>query len=307
MKKFWRIVLVVLALVGIFGLTCNVASAETSSVSDSSENTDVETEFSFQKIEQMTDEEAIKTYCKVVYDRTSWTNIEGHFLTSDEYKYLIANDFNIDNYDNRFIKKYDKRYGGSLSRYSFPVIFEGENGIELWYTTMDGTLRAEAIEGELNNGYSWDIIGDVHHTLGRYEVSLKKCLYYDIAYDSTTGCISVWEFGVKIREHYVPKNSIYAGFSGNEGFIFRNGSDVYAVRDYGCGTKVYEVRLIAHDVEFVIAADYEADGSGEFSQPLFLMKDGTVKCYCTFYSDEGTPADDASNLIDIRFEGGFNI
>ena len=82
---------------------------------------------------------------------------------------------------------------------------------------------------------------------------------------------------------------------------------MYAVRDYGCGTNIYEVRVIAHDVEFVISADYEAHDPSEFSQPLFLMKDGTVKCYCTFYSKEGTPVDDEANLIDIRFEGGFNI
>lgn len=306
MNKFWRIILVVLALVGILVFTCNAANAEEATKSISSENIGDESEFSFTKIEQMTDEEAIKAYRKAVRDHewTYWTY--GYYLEKEEYDYLEKMGFEVCYFNSKQIRKYE-RFEGFLRDLYYPIIFESENGIELWYTTNSGQVFAEALEGKLSNGYVHDGIGDANHTLSETETSLRKCMEYDIVYDCTEGTVSVWELGVKIREHIVPKNSIYGGFSRNEGFIFRKGSDVYAVRDYGCGTDEYEVRVIAHDVDFVIMSNYTADDPSEFSQPLFLMNDGTVKCYCTFYSDEGTPTDHVDNLIDIRFEGGFNI
>ena len=292
-------------LVCFFAFTCNAARAESSSVTDSSKENISTSEFSFEKIGQMTDEEAIKTYCKAVFDRSyTWARY-GHYLTADEYNYLVANGFKVDAFNDNHISRYDDKYG--FDTYHMPVIFEGENGIELWYIAGDGELWAIAVEGRLTNDYSWDIFGDVHYTESSDETVLQDCLFYKTVYNAADGTVSVWEFGAKTREHSVPENSIYAGFSGKEGFIFRSGSDVYAVRDYGCSTRDYGVCVIAHNVEFVIDADYEAGNPDEFSQPLFLMKDGTIKCYCTFYSDEGTPVDDESNLFDVRFEGGFNI
>lgn len=306
MKKFWAIALVVLTMVCMLGTTCTAASAETSATTNSSAVFSMQDQYSFEKIEEMTDSEAIKTYCKAVYYRISQYGFSGMYLTVDEYNYLIDNDFYVNDFDNQHIQKFDTRTGGLLNCY-FPAIFEGTNGIELWYTDSNGVLRAIALEGKLTNNLTWNVFGDAHHMLESNETILTNCGYFETVYNSQTGEISVWEHGVKIREHIIPKNSIYAGFSSNEGFIFRSGSDVYAVRDYCCGTDIYEVRVIAHNVEFVITADYEADDPSEFSQPLFLMKDGTVKCYCTFYSEDGTPVDDEDNLIDIRFEGGFNI
>lgn len=306
MKKFWAIVLVVLTMVCMVGTTCSAASAESSSVTNASVNTNAQQQYSFDKIGELADDEAIKVYCKAVYYRISKSCLDGLYLTVDEYNYLIDNNFYVDNYDNRYIQKFDSKTGGLLNCY-FPVIFEGINGIELWYTDSEGTLRAKALEGKLTNDRTWNVFGDAHHTLEQNETILTNCGYFETVYNSYTGTVSVWEHGVKIREHIIPKQSIYAGFSSNEGYIFRNGSDVYAVRDYRCGTDTYEVRVIAHNVEFVITADYEADDPTEFSQPLFYMKDGSVKCYCTFYSENGTPIDDETNLIDIRFEGGFNI
>ncbi len=305
MNKFWRIILVVLALVGILVFTCNAANAEETR-SISSENIVEEGEFSFPKIGQMTDEEAIKTYYKAVRDHVWKYNIYGYYLEKEEYEYLEKKGFEMSYYNSCLIHKYE-RLEDCLRDFYKPILFEGENGIELWYITNSGMLFAEALEGKLSNGRVQYVIGDVNHTLSEMEISLIKCMEYDIVYDIVEGTVSVWELGVKIREHNIPKNSIYGGFSRNEGFIFRKGSDVYAVRDYGCGTDIYEVQVIAHDVEFVIMSDYAAHDPSEFSQPLFLMKDGTVKCYCTFYSDEGTPVDHVDNLIDIRFEGGFNI
>lgn len=304
MKKICNVLVLALVLVGLFTFTCNVASAETSSKTDSS---DMQMEYSFPTISELTDDEVLKTYWNEVYEKVWKKGLDGSFLTADEYKYLTANDFHIYDFEGQYIGKYDTK-SGTLSKGFFPVVFESENGIELWCTDDDGDLRREAIEGELTNNYTWDLINDAHHILGEYEDILIKSPYFETVYDCTTGSVSVWEFGKKVREHFVPKYSIYAGLSGMEGYIFRKENDVYAVRDnMNWKRSVDGVEVIAHNVEFVIDADYEADDPNEFSQPLFWMKDGTVMFYCTFYSDVGIPVDDERHLIQVRFERGFNL
>lgn len=306
MKKICNVLVLALVLVGLFLITCNMASAETSSKTDSSNTSAAQVEYSFQAIENIASNEVLKTYWNAVYDRVWEAGRGGAYLTADEHNYLLDKGFHLYDFEGRYIGKFDSRTGSFRMSY-FPVVFEGQNGIELWFTDDSGNLQMKAIEGKLTNNRTWDLFEDAHHTLDQNETILTQNAFFQTVYDSTTGCISVWEFGQKIREHFVPKNSIYAGFSSVEGFIFRSGSDVYAVRDYRCDKMKFGVEVIAHNVEFVIDADYEADNPDEFSQPLFLMKDGSVMCYCTFYSEDGIPVDDERHLIQIRFEMGFNI
>lgn len=300
MKKFFRIITLVLAFTTLL-ISANVASAkEIDSTNDLSK---ILTNESF--LELSSDEKMIDSYRKEIHKRMNMMSIMGYsFVTYEEQKLLEDNGYDVIIEENMALK-YNKRHG-TIQRFYFPVLYKTQNGIEMWYVDYDGEVRVEGIVGKLSSGYVWQKRGNVHYNSNDDDV-LVSCTYYAITYDNSTGCISVWEMGNNLRKHYVPTNSIYAGKSGNEGFIFRNESDVYAVRDYGCYTHEFGVRVIAHNVEFVISTDYEADDPDTYSQPLFLMKDGTVKCYCTFYSDELSRPDDDENLIDVRFENGFNL
>lgn len=299
MKKFFRIITLVLAFTTLL-ISANVASAkEIDSTNDLSK---ILTNESF--LELSSDEKMIDSYRKEIHKRMNMSIMGYSFVTYEEQKLLEDNGYDVIIEENMALK-YNKRHG-TIQRFYFPVLYKTQNGIEMWYVDYDGEVRVEGIVGKLSSGYVWQKRGNVHYNSNDDDV-LVSCTYYAITYDNSTGCISVWEMGNNLRKHYVPTNSIYAGKSGNEGFIFRNESDVYAVRDYGCYTHEFGVRVIAHNVEFVISTDYEADDPDTYSQPLFLMKDGTVKCYCTFYSDELSRPDDDENLIDVRFENGFNL
>lgn len=300
MKKFFRIITLVLALTTLL-ISANVASAkEIDSTNGSSEDLSNECFLEFPG-----EENVIDLYRKEIHKRMNKSIMGYSFVTDEEYKLLEDNGYDVIAEENTVLK-YNKRYG-SIERFYFPVIYKTLNGIEMWYVNYDGEVRVEVITGKISSGYLWQKRGNVHYNSNDEDQVLISCTYFVITYDNSNGCISVWEMGENIRNHYIPANSIYAGKSDNEGFIFRYDSDIYAVRDYGCYTHEFGVRVIAHNVEFVISTDYEADDPDTYSQPLFLMKDGTVKCYCTFYSDEITPPDDVENLIDVRFENGFNL
>lgn len=300
MKKFFRIITLVLALITLL-ISANAASAmEIDSTNGSSEKSGNECFLEFPGEENVMD-----SYRKEICKRMNRSIMEYSFVTDEEYELLKDNGYDVIEEEN-LVLKYNKRHG-SIQRFYFPVIYKTQNGIEMWYVDYDGEVRVEVITGKISSGYIWQERGNVHYNSNNDDQVLISCTYFAITYDNSTGCISVWEVGDNIRKHYVPANSIYAGKSDNEGFIFRNDSDVYAVRDYGCYTHEFGVRVIAHNVEFVISTDYEADDPDTYSQPLFFMKDGTVKCYCTFHTDRETTPDSVENLIDVRFENGFNL
>lgn len=290
MKKFSGTLILLLFIITTFLVLTTTANAES------------DVEFSFSKVPS--DELAIETYCKEIKKRHQLEIETGSFLKNDEVKFLKSKGFNI-LVPGKIVQMYEKSYGGVAS-YEFPVIYQGSNGIELWYTNSNGELWVKAISGRLADNLTWRNYGNIHYPESEDEI-LASNWYYSILYNSQSGEVSIWIYGTLIRKHQIPKNSIYAGKSDNEGYIFRNGTDVYAVRDFGSFTEEYGVYLIAHDVKFVIVTDYKGDGTEDLSQPLFFMNNGTIKCYCTWYNDEVVPIDDESNLIDVRFEGGFNL
>ncbi len=310
MKKYSRILtLVLVILVVACGVTC-VAHAESDLSTDvptftsTNEAENLHEEFHFKRVPS--DAEADSAYYHELMRRHELEITTGSFLPDDEELFLGRLGYNV-LIPGKIVHEYDTKYG-SITAFEFPVLFEGENGVELWYTTPNGDLNAKAVVGRLSNGRSWRNYGNIHYREeNEYENVIASTMYYSIVHDSKNGVVSVWEYGKRIRMHFLPEDSIYAGFSENEGFIFRSGTDVYAVRDYGCCAEKYETCLIARNVQFVIATNYEGNGSEGLSQPLFLMTDGTVQCYCRWYLDYDVPSDDESNLVEIRFERGFNL
>ncbi len=309
MKKHCRILtLVLVVLTVVFSITC-VANAETDSVSGvptytfTNEAENILEEIRFTRVPS--DAEADSAYYHELMRRHELEITTGSFIPSDEANFLRVLGYNV-LIPGKVVHEYDTKYG-DITAYNFPVLFEGPNGVELWYTAPNGDLRAEAVVGRLSNGQSWRNYGNLHCPHDGEDEILTSNMYYTVLYDSQKGVVSVWEYGKLVRRHFLPEDSIYAGWSENEGFIFRSGTDVYAVRDYGCCAERYETCLIARNVQFVIATNYEGDGSEGLSQPLFLMTDGTIKCYCRWYLDYDLPSDDESNLVDVKFERGFNL
>lgn len=246
---------------------------------------------------------ALEEYRKEVKKRIELVEAEEDFVTDVERAYLEANGYNVLGYGAR-VDRYSEVYG-ELHSYIYPVLYKSSNGTELWSTNARGELHTVAIEGKCNNGFSSDYLGYVHHELAEGEEYAKCDASYVATYEAKTGKFSVWNFEEVISQQMVPENSVYAGFSFWEGYIFRCGTDVYAVRDYGCYSQKTEVCVIAHDVETVISADF-AMGSDDWSQPLFLMTDGTVKGYCSWYAEDDAPVDDPSHLKELRYEGGYD-
>ena len=81
-----------------------------------------------------------------------------------------------------------------------------------------------------------------------------------------------------VRSEKLPEGSVYRGYSYWAGFIFQSEDKVYSVFQ---PRAIMNTILIAEGVDTVIATDYMLT-SDAWSNPLFLMKDGSLKGYITW-------------------------
>lgn len=85
---------------------------------------------------------------------------------------------------------------------------------------------------------------------------------------------------------YVPKNSVFVGTSKVwNRLVFQKGSDIWFCEP----DRKSEPYKICSDVDYVIDVDYDLTVDAP-SEPLFMMKDGTVKAYL-YYKDGGSLVD----------------
>lgn len=202
----------------------------------------------------------------------------------------------------------DDGYGAFIPWYEFPVIFNTGDVKQLCYTDDQGMLCYVMLKRNDWRSVKYMFTDyNIHCDIDSGEILINTNPYFAITYNSEIGSVKVWMHGILIREHDIPTESIYAGLSTNEGYIFRSDNDVYAVRDYGCycvgGTE--GVNRIAQDVKLVIETDY-CLGWEECAQPLFLMTDGTVKVFYSGISESGeSEFIDLNDLYDITVDGGF--
>lgn len=98
-----------------------------------------------------------------------------------------------------------------------------------------------------------------------------------------------YSFGDIIGRITVDSEAIYCGVSEMTGFIFRKDDTVFCV-DF----KLTENKPIAENVKFVISTSY-AWNSDAWSQPLFLMNDGSIKAYVRWEEE----------LVEPQYEGGY--
>lgn len=253
------------------------------------------------------EQEAIEVYQLEVRMRDNHPYIGGYyfvpFVEVDAY-----NEYGLDYEPKDRCVFAEDGYGAFVPWYECPVLFTSGDVKQLWYTDDSGMLCKIILKSEDWRSVKFTFTDhNVHCDPTDDDVIINSNSYYAVTYNETTGSVKVWLFGLLIREHEVPTESIYAGLSGNEGYIFRSGNDVYAVRDYGCYAPEVEngVKRIAQDVKLVIETDY-CMGWEECSQPLLLMTDGTVKVYVSGISVDGTDGIvDINDLQEITNDGGF--
>ena len=181
----------------------------------------------------------------------------------------------------------------------YPVLYRYDEDLYLWATTKNGDIKVINLSNR-----DYDYIGCLHHTLVEGETLLRNSLKEKITYTPNDGAIHVWEFNKEIKSFKVPEDSVYCGLSFWEGYIFRSGSDVYALRFKTTNYESNYVVCIAHSVKTVVTADY-ALSSDPWSQPLFLMEDGTLKAYVGWNKEDGMKEDDPSLLVEPQYEGGY--
>ena len=225
------------------------------------------------------DERTIEVYRNLISEKMS----EETFLTAQERKLLEENGYTI--LSDVCISEYSDFLEKEME-YDYPILFNTEEGVELWYLNAAGTVFKKPLS---NVGEVGVAVGNVHCENGKL---IRENKTYAIAYDSESGKVSVMEFGELKAEYEVPKGAKYTGFSYAEGYIFRKGGDVYAVETILEDENTKGVLKIAENVRQVVIPDYQAD-TLEWSQPLLLMKDGSLK----YYSD--------GELYPVKQEGGY--
>lgn len=303
MKKFAVLTLALILLVTLVACGNNsvdTPAAETTNPSsdtvaeatdpiDETENSNIPSSF-----REIPSENLLEAYRNEVKYRKS----QEDYFTYEEKVFLASKGYDFDGW--RALKEYNNRYL-ELEEYYYPVVYRV--GEDILIFSSDGRLD---VEGEYSVAQEYETWEYVHNPKLAEDEELLVCDYgYSVVYNQTTGSVSGWEFGEKMAEYQVPVGSVYTGWSYWEGFIFRKDTEVYAVKDY-CyvGSEGAGVYLLAENVQQVVLADYYA-GSDEWSQPLFLMTDGSLKVYCSWYGDSNAPIGDPCHLQDITYEGGY--
>ena len=187
-------------------------------------------------------------------------------------------------------------------KYYYPVVFRDGTMLILLYSNEYGRTLIDKMHG---SGYlGGNYVGRIHNNEIDDEKVISSEINYTATYLEKTGEVKVWQFGKVIDRFSVPENSIYCGFSYFEGYIFRNGTDVYSLKAIDGHNTEGSVECIAHNVQYVIDADYNY-ASDPWCQPLFLMTDGSIKCYVGWEGNEDIP-DDPSHLCDLQYEGSYD-
>lgn len=308
MKKFSIILVITLILAAAL---CGCGNSTNDPVSDDSTSTPVTEEINlsiFPEVETSS-EDGLDLYRKEVSSRLESLKEDESFITDEEWE-AISNDWGGDLYrHDSFFTSFDSLYE-ETSKYYYPVVFRDGDALILWYTTESGSVLLEEVYGYWNDS---NYVGKLHSDSEEEEWIYSKP-DAALTYSEKTGIVTVWQFGESIDEYTgIPQGSIYCGYSNFEGYIFRSGTDVYCINTekvYNEETETLEevvyTACIAHNVKYVIDADYRAS-SDPWSQPLFIMTDGSVKVYVSWEGDADAPADDASHLVPPYHEGGIGV
>ncbi|MBR6504224.1 MAG: lipoprotein [Clostridia bacterium] len=175
-------------------------------------------------------------------------------ITADTEKY----DFTIGDYTCWLSKNESRLYNPRLLE-DGSIIYIDERG----YLAVDGQFAAPNHYISPNKGQGEMILS-----------SPTVAVFWDTSNNSV---IEMSENKVT-RSQVVPEGATYCGYSRWAGFIFKLGDEVYAVFQ---DRAEEELKKIADGVKTVIATDFRLT-SDAWSNPLFLMEDGSLKGYITW-------------------------
>ncbi|MBR6505128.1 MAG: hypothetical protein IKT41_05455 [Clostridia bacterium] len=218
-----------------------------------------------------------------------------NFISDEDAAIYEEYNLYIRNREVGFITSYNELYN-ETREYYYPIILSDKDEVVIAYTDEYGKLCVYNASKD-----SHDYFRNIHVLEGTEFID--NCANYSIVY--TGNSVQAWDHCKLVAETTVPTDSIYTGFSYWEGYIFRNNGDIYSVQLEKQEEKfTLTSEAIAHKVKEVISTDYELN-SDAWSQPLFLMKDGTVKAYCIWHGDKDAPRDDVCHLSAPQYEGGY--
>ena len=308
MKKFVKII----ALLTICLLTASMLYG----CSDSTQPTEnTESEYVFAEVPSEGNE--IEGYLEELNKRIE-TNT---FKSEEEIEFLESKGYFIYTDGGYYRLNYFNEYFGKAEYFFDPIIYQSDDGFEVWAVSGKGELYSITIEEsgkyafneerkiyieDTFKYYAKENYGSIHYKAKEGEDIIESYVDRVISYETATGIVKDWRCGKLIGQAEVPANSVYVGESIHDGFLFKDGTDVWAVRAvYDNDGKMEEAKIIAHNVEFVITAQYET--KYEY-QPLFLMTDGTLKTYNGYNGDfDDVPADDESHLVDVQYEDRYDV
>jgi len=239
----------------------------------------------------MEEAEIRELYLKLYAEKQKAEN----FISDVEEKIYEENNLHIRNREDGLITSYNESYNESRE-YNYPIVLPGTDEIVIAYIYEYGQLAIFNVSQD-----SHDYFSNIH--VPKDTDYIDTCANYSIVYSENS--VQLWKFGKLLSESTLPAGSIYTGFSDWEGYIFRNGGDVYSVQiEENEGNPELICEAIAHNVKEIIVTDYKLN-SDAWSQPLFLMEDGSIKAYCVWNGDNDAPRDDVSHLASPQFEGGY--
>ena len=221
---------------------------------------------------------------------------ERDFVKEEEASWYKSEGYEVHNLEEGVLYRYFPNLSdGDYYYYPLPVSVEGTN--HLVYTTRHGSVLIAPI---ISTG---NVIGDLHLTYKEIEVlgspTVLDNFNYEIIVYSEKG-FQVYQFGKLIATLDVTGE--YCGHCTLNGYLFRDGTDVCAVR-FDDDLEVYYSVPIAHHVKYVIEPNYKLS-SDAWSQPLFLMEDGSLKAYLGWNNKD--VLDSPDNLVDPYYEGGYH-
>ena len=294
MKKIIAFTLIVLVLTSMIACTSNDNkqpsddTTTTTTVAVDDENVDDSTSIDISVFPELkTSTSNLSVYREEVEKRLASMKDGDSFIRDDEWNAIAK-------YWNGSISQ--NSYGfvnSSNSKYYFPVVYKDGTNLILWYTTDYGTVLVDDLVGRLPGGNSY---GQLHIDSYNGE-RMDNNHEYTLLFETESAKAKIYKFNQIVAEYQLPENSVYCGSSYFVGYIFRSGTDVYALRDG-------EVVCIADNVSYVIDSDYYLE-SDLWCQPLFLMVDGSIKAYNHWESVSESPDSD-SRLVDLMFEGGWD-
>ncbi|MBQ6991858.1 MAG: hypothetical protein IJN50_02945 [Clostridia bacterium] len=124
----------------------------------------------------------------------------------------------------------------------------------------------------------------VEENLKEYEEVVLRSPNCWVVYNSLSGELLKYHlFNGEEPIGFVPKGSKYVGASNRYDLYFQSEDKIYQMDSNGV------ITLLAQNVDFVIDCDYDLTVDAP-SEPLFMMKDGTVKAYL-YYKEGGSLVD----------------